>query len=165
MSIACIPAQCSIFERLLAPNKCASVLTLTLFQSSFHLFIWDDTLPATEAFQIFQISRQCMPRTVQSASLSSRHYTSKECVCGNEDWIFPFFLYASYIKFITRPISIASNFELKWKNGKHIVAVGCTVRPNITVLLLALIGCSESTQSCRGRAHSPDLSCAQGFCS
>lgn len=132
-----------------------SSLTLPLCQSSFCLTIWEDTLPATEAFQICQISRHCMPRTVQPASMSSRHFTSGKSVCGNEDWIFPlFFLYHLHkIYYETHPCRL--QLWIKMKSGKQIVAVGYAARPNITALLSALIGCSESAQSCRGRARSP----------
>lgn len=133
-----------------------SSLTLPLSWSSLRLTIWEDTLSATEAFQIFQISRQCVPWTVQSASMSLRHFTSGECVCGNEDWIFfPIFsLYHLHkIYYETHPCRL--QLWIKMKSWKQIVAVGYTARPNITALLSALIGCSESAQSCRGRAHSP----------
>lgn len=116
MSAACIPAQCSIFERLLIPNKCASVLTLTLFSVLFSLVHLGGHTACNGS--IPDISNQWAMRAMKrpvSQFVRKALYVQRVSVLMKIGLFFCLFLYTTYSKFITKPIRTAANFELKLK--------------------------------------------------
>lgn len=122
-SFACIPAQRSIFVWLLTPPK-KNVLH---FWHSL-LFCPLSSCPSGRThclqrkhFRYFKSAgNACLEPSSQP--VCPRGF-SRQCVCGNEDWIHPisFFLSTTYIKISYESHSCRLQLWIKMKRGKHIV--------------------------------------------
>lgn len=140
-SCACFPCLISYFWFWTDLNSTNQLSSRPLWLHSACPVCCEDTLPVTtEAFQIFQISRQCMLKP--SSQWVNKHVLKAfhigEYLHVNEDWIFfPFLLCLSHIIYYETHQCLlwlwikswATVVPLKWKAETDL---GHTIRRNIT---------------------------------